>query len=199
MEEQTVEVDEARASQIKEYLMLLDLITDIGLVYLPRKGEIGQKTVFSQPGMRYAMAEALIKSLLTDARFGEMDIADRSRVLERVLGTARGLIMEEIVLLETRNSCPDATVCKVQFATGEFDMVVHDEKNLTCRIYEIKHSAEAVPEHYRHLVDAENCALAERFFGKIAGKYVIYRGSPVTDGEIRYLNVEEYLRNLRNL
>ena len=193
-EEQTVELDDARAYQIKEYLALLDLIMDIDLVHLPRTDEIGQMTVFSQPGMRYALAEALVSSLLLDKRFGDMDVSDRKRVTDRVLDTVKGIIMEEIVLLETKTALPQMTVCKVQFAVGEFDMVVHDTENLTCKIYEIKHSKEVVPEQYRHLTDEQNCALTERSFGKIIGKFVIYRGETTESEGIHYLNVEEYLK-----
>ena len=195
-EKQTVGIDEARAYQIKEYLSLLDLVTDIDVVQLPRIGEIGQKTVFCQPGMRFALAEALVRSLLADRKFGDMAITDRSRVLDRVLDTVRGFIMEEIVLLETKTALPDKKVYTVQFAVGEFDMVVHDEKDLTCRIYEIKHSRETAPEQYRHLTDAQNCLLTERAFGKITGKYVIYRGETTEKDGIRYLNAEEYLKAL---
>ncbi len=195
-DEQTVEIDEARAYQIKEYLSLLDLVTDVELVHLPRVGEIEQKAVFSQPGMRYALAEALVSSLLKDQKFGDMDIADRSRVLDRILDTVKGFIMEEIVLLETKTALPSKKVYKVQFAVGEFDMVVHDEEDLTCRIYEIKHSSEIVPEQYRHLSDEQNIALTERAFGKITEKYVIYRGETTDTDGIHYLNVEEYLKTL---
>ena len=195
-EEQTVEIDEARAYQIKEYLSLLDLMTDIDLVHLPRVGEIEQKTVFSQPGMRYALAEALVNSLLLDQKFGDTDITDRSRILDRILDTVKGFIMEEIVLLETKTAFPAKKVYKVQFAVGEFDMVVQDDKELTCQLYEIKHSKETVPEQYRYLSDEQNCALTERAFGKITGKHVIYRGETIEMDGIHYLNVEEYLKTI---
>ena len=195
-DEQTVEIDEARAYQIKEYLTLLDLVTDVDLVHLPRIGEIERKTVFSQPGMRYALAEALVSSLLRDQKFGNMDVSDRSRVLDRILDTVKGFIMEEIVLLETKIALPSKKVFKVQFAVGEFDMVVHDETDLTCRIYEIKHSNKIVPEQYRHLTDEQIIALTERAFGKIIEKYVIYRGETTDTDGIHYLNVEEYLKTL---
>ena len=68
-------------------------------------------------------------------------------------------------MLETKISLPQKTVCKVQFAVGEFDMVVHDKESLTCKIYEIKHGKEIAPEQYRHLVDEQNCALTERSYG----------------------------------
>ena len=175
---------------------MLDLVTDIDFVHLPRTDEAEHKTVLSQPGMRYALAEALVNSLLMDKKFGNMDISHRSRVLDRLLDTVRGVIMEEIVLLETKIALPKQTVCKVQFAIGEFDMVVHDKDSLTCKIYEIKHSREIVPEQYRHLADEQNCALTEHSFGKITNKYVIYRGDSTIVGDIQYLNVEEYLKTL---
>ncbi len=48
--------------------------------------------------------------------------------------------MEDIVLLETKITKRDKEVFKLQFAVGEFDMVVFDPSNLSCEIYEIKHS-----------------------------------------------------------
>ncbi len=195
-DEQTVEIDDAHAFQIKEYLSLLDLITEIGVIHLPRVGEIEKKTIFSQPGMRYALAESLLSSLLLDKKFGDLDAADRRRVLDRLLDTVKGFIMEEIVLQETKIALRNMKVYKVQFAVGEFDMVVHDEENLTCKIYEIKHSKEIVPEQYRHLIDEEYCSLTEHYFGRITGKYVLYRGVSSESENIHYLNVEEYLKML---
>ena len=89
-------------------------------------------------------------------------------------------------------SLPQKTVCKVQFAVGEFDIVVHDKESLTRKIYEIKHSKEIAPEQYRHLVDEQNCSLTERSFGKI----VIYRGETMEVGNVHYINVEEYLKTI---
>ena len=195
-DEQTVDIDDARAFQIREYLELLDLVAEIDLVHLPRVGEIERKTVLSQPGMRYALAEALVQALLLDEKFGGMDISDRSRVLERILDTVKGFIMEEIVLLETKTALPDRKVYKVEFAVGELDMVVHDPRTLSCRIYEIKHSLKAASDQYRHLVDERNCALVEHAFGRIEGKSVIYRGETNVYEGIQYLNVEAYLKQL---
>jgi predicted AAA+ superfamily ATPase len=195
-EEQTVEIDEAHASQIKEYLSLLDLVTEINLVYLPEQGGRTAKPVFSQPGMRYALAEALVTSLMLDGKFNYLDASDRRIILDRILNTVRGFIMEEIVLLETKTALPDKEVYHVQFAVGEFDMLVYDPATLTCNIYEIKHSKEQVPDQYRHLIDAGKCKEAEHRFGKILGKYVIYRGITTDSEDIHYQNVEEYLKNL---
>ena len=105
-------------------------------------------------------------------------------------------MMEEIILLETKMAYPDKQVFKLQFAIGEFDMVVVDPVSITTEIYEIKHSAEMVPEQYKNLVDEEKCRATEFRFGTITKKAVIYRGEDAVDGDIRYLNVENYLRSL---
>ena len=50
---------------------------------------------------------------------------------------------------------------------------------------------------YKHLIDDKKCAMVEKSFGKITGKYVLYRGSDgVTTAGTEYLNVSEYLKGL---
>ena len=195
-EEQTLEIDETCAAQIKEYLALLDLIMEIKRIHLPIGASDDSKTVFVQPGIRYAIAEALVDSLLEDQRFSSLSAEERNRVLERVLDTIRGYMMEDIVLLETKLAKPHMEVFQLQFAVGEFDMVVLDPKNLACSIYEIKHSKQVIPQQYAHLKNKIFCEMVEHRFGKITGKYVIYRGEPTASEGIQYLNVEEYLKAL---
>ena len=60
----------------------------------------------------------------------------------------------------------------------------------------MKHSKEIVPAQYRFLVDPEKCAMTEHRFGKITGRYVIYRGEDAESENVRYLNVEKYLCSL---
>ncbi len=194
--EQSVEIDDTHAHQIREYLILLDLVMEIDLRFLPDTGQQGTITIISQPGIRYAQADALVKSLLLDKNFNRLSIMERSQILDRILSEIKGRMMEDIVLLETRLACPDREVFSLQFAVGEFDMVVHDPATLSCQIFEIKYSKEMVPHQYRHLINKEKCAETERRFGPITGKYVIYRGAPAESEGIRYLNVEDYLKSL---
>ena len=78
-------------------------------------------------------------------------------------------------------------------------MVVFDPITSSCEIYEIKHSMEVVPQQYRHLIDEKKCADTEHRFGRIAGKYVLYRGVDFeAENGILYRNVEEYLKQLQN-
>ena len=195
-EEQKVEIDETHAAQIKEYLAVLDLLMEVDLQYLPHVNRHDRITVITQPGLRYAQATALVNSMLLDEQFSALSAVERSRILERILSEIKGRMMEDIVLLETKLANPDKDVFQLQFAVGEFDMVVADPKTLTCEIFEIKYNKEVVSAQYRHLTDEEKCAQTEHRYGKITDRTVIYRGETTELEDVRYVNVEEYLMQL---
>lgn len=194
--ELSVGIGEAHRAEIKEYLDLLDLTCDIDVVNMSNLNARMSRTVLSQPGLRYAQASALIQSLLLDETFRNVPIAERMSIEKRILDEIRGRMMEEIVLLETKMARPEKQVFQLQFAVGEFDMVVFDPKNACCEIYEIKHSDQVAKEQCRHLLDAKKCADTEFRYGKILSKSIIYRGPAGALGNINYLNVEEYLKGL---
>lgn len=194
--EQTIELDDIHVAEIKEYLDLLDLTREIDVLHLPDVSTKSSRTVIAQPGLRYAQADELIRSLLLDETFSALSLAERTVVQERILTKIKGRMLEDIVLLETKLTNLKKQVFVLQFPIGEFDMVVFDPEAGSCQIFEIKHSEEAVSQQYRHLVNEEKCAQTEHRYGSITGKFVLYRGkSRVVDG-IPYQNVEEYLRNL---
>ena len=195
-EEQSIDIEDSHMIQIKEYLALLDLIMEIDLESLPEVNQKSKVTVITQPGMRYAQANAIVENLLLDAKFQELSIQERQRILERLLNEIRGRMMEDIILLETKIAKLDKKVFKLQFTVGEFDMVVFDPKTLTCQIYEVKYSTEQVPEQYRHITNEEKCAMTSHRYGEITGRYVIYRGDSAEVEGVQYLNVEEYLKAL---
>ena len=195
-EEQHIQVEESHMIQIKEYLTLLDLIMEIDLEFLPDVSKRNTITVLTQPGLRYAQATAIIDNVLLDEKFQELTLRERKRIVDRLMSEISGRMMEEIVLLETKLAHPDKHVFKLQFATGEFDMVISDSETLSCEIFEVKYSREAVKEQYVHLKDKEKCSMTERRYGEIAGRYVIYRGSSTSIDGIKYVNVEEYLKSL---
>ncbi len=195
-EEQSIDIEDTHMVQIKEYLELLDLIMEIDSESLPEVNQKSKVTVITQPGMRYAQANAIVENLLLDAKFQELSIQERQRILERLLNEIRGRMMEDIILLETKIAKPDKKVFKLQFTVGEFDMVVFDQKTLTCQIYEVKYSKEQVPEQYRHITNEEKCAMTSHRYGDITGRYVIYRGDSAEVEGVQYMNVEEYLKSL---
>lgn len=194
--EQTININEVHRAEIKEYLDLLDLTCDIDVVNMTSLNEHKKRTVLSQPGLRYAQASALIESLLLDETFKNIPITERMAIESRILDEIRGRMMEEIVLLETKIERPEMQVFQLQFAVGEFDMVVFDAKRACCEIYEIKHSDKVADEQRRHLLNPKKCAETEFRYGKILSKNVIYRGADVSVQGVRYLNVEKYLEKL---
>lgn len=203
-EEQKVEIQDAHRYEIKEYLDLLDLTVEIESRWMSDYNRRESRTAFSQPGMRYSQAEALIKSLMQDDMFRGLSFEERKRVTERIIDEIKGRMMEDIVLLETKLSKKNCEVFRLQFAIGEFDMVVFNPDEGTCEIYEIKHSKEVVPQQCKHLLDEQKCKDTEFRYGTITGKYVIYRGITTslvqagveTQEDVTYLNVEEYLKKL---
>lgn len=203
-EEQKVEIQDSHRYEIKEYLDLLDLTVEIESRWMSDYNRRESRTAFSQPGMRYSQAEALIKSLMQDDMFRGLSFEERKRVTERIIDEIKGRMMEDIVLLETKLSKKNCEVFRLQFAIGEFDMVVFNPDEGTCEIYEIKHSKEVVPQQCKHLLDEQKCKDTEFRYGTITGKYVIYRGATTSlvkagveiQEDVAYLNVEEYLKAL---
>ncbi len=194
--EQTVKLDDVHAAEIKEYLDLLDLTREIDVLHLPDVGTKSSRTAIAQPGLRYAQADALIRSLMLDETFSALSLAERTAVQQRILTDIKGRMLKDIVLLETKLATPKKQVFVLQFPVGEFDMVVFDPNAGSCRIFEIKHSEEAAPQQYRHLIDAEKCAQTEHRYGPITGRFVLYRGKDQVVEGIQYQNVEEYLKTL---
>ena len=196
--EQTVKLDRTHVREIREYLELLDLTQEIDVLHLPDVNEKGSRIVIAQPGLRYAQAGALIHSLLLDETFSALSLAERNAVQERVLNEIKGRMMEDIVLLETKLANPKKQVFVLQFPVGEFDMVVFDPGAGCCQIYEIKHSAEAVPQQIRHLIDEKKCEQTKHRYGPITGKYVLYRGKEQVVQDVQYRNVETYLKEIKD-
>ena len=71
---------------------MLDLIMEIDLESLPEVSKIGKLTVITQPGLRYAQAEAFIRQLLLDEQFQSISAVDRVWIAERILEEIRGRI-----------------------------------------------------------------------------------------------------------
>ena len=194
--EQTVQLNTEHIREIREYLELLDLIQDIDVAISGSTGNVRKRTVFTQPGLRYAQAEALITSLMQDETFLDLGIRERMRITERILDEIRGRMMEDIILLETKSAFPRKHVLSLQFAAGEYDMVVFDPQSISCRLYEIKHSKEIAPQQYRHLTDTDKLRETEKQYGDIEGCFVIYNGAGTIQDNIQYLNAEHYLLTL---
>ena len=195
--ETTVPITQEHIDKVKKYLLMLDLIVNCPERY--ESGKQAEHIVFSQPGMRYAIAKALVYSLMQDAYFASIPEADKAYITGKILDDVKGRMLEDIVLLEVCKAAPSTMEAfKFKFdAGGEFDMVIYDKTSQNCRIYEIKHSAKVNEKQTIHLRDAEKCQIVEKRFGPISGKFVLYRGKDTFAEGVQYLNVENFLCGLK--
>ena len=197
-EEQSIGITNAHVEEIKEYLKALDLIVDVPNETIIPSAEPLENIIFTQPGMRYCQAQALVHSLAKDELFASLSEQEKTLVSERILEEVRGRMMEEIVLLETFKSAKKhKRVFKLTFSVGEYDMAIYDSKENTCECYEIKHSDQIVPVQTKYLVDEEKLNQTSKRFGNISKRCVLYRGEDtILESGVEYRNVEEYLKSL---
>ena len=197
--EQTVTVTETHVAEIKEYLKALELIMDCPIETTQPGSEPVEHILFTQPGMRYCQAQALVHSLMKDEMFLTLSEREKGLISGRILEEVRGRMLEDIVLLETSKALDSRRykVCKLQFASGEFDMLVYDCLEDCCAAFEIKHSSQMIPEQARHLLDEEKCMLTQRRFGKLVERCVLYLGENLDAANgIVYRNAENFLETL---
>jgi len=204
-ERQKVEVTPAHLAEIRYYLKVLDLLTECEIRSSVPTIPTEIRVLFTQPGMRFAQAQALIHSLNKDGLFLSQSDTERFRICRRIEQDVMGRMLEDIVLCETIRAIPykrdkygQLQVFKLTFERGEFDMVIFDPENLSCRLFEVKHTSERDDGQIRHLTDPEKLAWAERNYGKILSRTVLYRGDPYDHPTgVAYRNVGDYLKNLQ--
>ena len=187
------------AEQIREYLAALDLIVPCPVEYMGKTRSSSERILFAQPGMRFCQAQALVFALMADKALARASALERKIVRDAILDEVRGRMLEDIVLLETIKAKASETtsVFKLQFAAGEFDMVIADGESLTCELFEVKHSTERDDHQLRHLVDREKLAATEHRYGEITSRTVLYRGRDFRHPSgVTYRNVEKYLMSL---
>ena len=200
---QTIGITDSHVEEIKQYLKRLDLIDDLDIETLTGSEGKLNYTIFTQPGMRFCQAQALVYSLMKDEQIKNLQEREINLITEKIIEGVLGHMLEDIVIYETKRVLmPNRhenkkQVFQIRFEAGEFDMVIYDNQTNTCEIYEIKHSLEAVPFQYRHLINEDKIALTEKRFGKITKKCVLYRGETMqSENDVLYKNVEEYLNEL---
>lgn len=200
---QTIGITDSHVEEIKQYLKRLDLIDDLDIETLTGSEGKLSYTIFTQPGMRFCQAQALVYSLMKDEQIKNLQEREINLITEKIIEGVLGHMLEDIVIYETKRVLmPNRhenkkQVFQIRFEAGEFDMVIYDNQTNTCEIYEIKHSLEAVPFQYRHLINEDKIELTEKRFGKITKKCVLYRGETMqSENDVMYKNVEEYLNEL---
>lgn len=195
---QTVQVTDEHVEEIKEYLKAMDLLDECDLRAIGRKLKFSDNNIFTQPGMRFCQAKALVHSILKDEKFAQLSELVKTFITERLLTTVMGHMLEDIVLLDTRRRYRNRKeIFKLYFAAGEFDMVIYDKNKAEVECFEIKHSDEIIEEQAKHLLNEDNIVSTERIYGKVIRRCVLYKGgSGIASNGIEYKNVEEFLKEI---
>ena len=196
---QIVQITDDHVEEIKENLEALDLLDECDLRAIGKKLKFSENKIFTQPGMRFCQAKALVHSILKDEKFDQLSEPVKTFITERLLATVMGHMLEDIVLLDTkRRYGKSKEVFKLYFAAGEFDMVIYDKKKAEIECFEIKHSDEIVEEQAKHLLNEDNIANTEKIYGKVTRRCVLYKGgSGIASNGIEYKNVEEFLNEMK--
>ena len=190
-------ITEKTGKIIRDCLDELDLTFNIEVRALPyeRKGE---RTVISQPGMRYAQAKNLVKRTLRRKTFSHLSTEEKTSLTDRIMARIGERIEEDVVLLETKLAYPkrQKNTVILHYSENGYNMVVYDKKDISCDVYRICRSNTVESSLHSSLTDERLSKETEHLYGPIMSRNVIYRGESVTADGIRYINVEEYLRAL---
>ena len=91
-------------------------------------------------------------------------------------------------------------VFKQMFESGDFDMVVHDIKNDTCVVYEIKHSDQCVCNQAQLPMNENMINVTALRSGTLTGRFILYLGDDLdADEGVAYRNAEQFLNDLSNI
>ena len=77
-------VSSVHAAQLRSYLKVLDLLEECR-IEKPNWGGTSSYDIFTQPGMRYSQAKALVEAVLLDDKFGSLPKAAREYAIAQTL------------------------------------------------------------------------------------------------------------------
>lgn len=194
-QDDAVKLKDKQIEAIKACLFYLDVVEELPTKYSMEKLRDSDNVLFVQPGMRCSYAKELISLLKEDKILEELSEADRNHICDTILIEIKERMLEEMVLVETKKRLQAKfEVFKYKFAGGEFDMVIMDKENYTCRVFEIEHSKYVSEDQMKYLDNKEECQKLEARFGKITGKYVLYLGDTTRlENGVSYINVYDYI------
>lgn len=154
--------------------------------------------IFTQPGLRWAQVDALLKGIkkqMLGRNIFQKDLIDI--LFSAIRNNAMGNLMEEIIISETARSMNyQIPVFKYMPLDGDIDMVIL--KNDAIQLYEIKHTTipkTGIKGAKRHINNNDTTKLLEEYFNReIDFRGVLYCGK--TGEKHGFYNAEEYLLNL---
>ena len=84
-EEQSIGITDTHIQEIKEYLSALELIVNCPIETADPGARSVEHILFTQPGMRYCQAQALVHSLMKDETFSVSSEFEKTQTAGRIL------------------------------------------------------------------------------------------------------------------
>ena len=100
---QKIGVTETHVTEIKQYLKRLDLIDDLDIETLTGSERWLTYTIFTQPGMRFCQAQALVYSLMKDEQIRNLQEREINLITEKIIEGVLGHMLEDIVIYKVMN------------------------------------------------------------------------------------------------
>jgi len=200
----------ADLDELKTYLLSIEILMRIPYKESFNRGIIGNDIeIITQPGMMYSQTERLLDILSDNATWIEKCSIDSIyEFTSRAKNFTLGILLEDLILIEAykqfqkfdnkRYYVSNLSV-DVPFDNnviyGEADLIIFDKEKNEVVLFEIKHSNQIVYQYQtKHLTSEAFLSYVEENFGKVTGRYVVYKGATDNSNDIPYLNVEEYLK-----
>lgn len=195
-------ITESHIAQLLHYLFEMNVLGWYHrTTYYEHSGYKDEKLpLVIQPGLRFRQCEYFVEQILNSTELKRLTLSspEIAKLRDAMLNTIMGRILEEVVLFEVMHSCPeDHAVFQYRDEKnhGEIDLVIYNNKEYLCSLYEIKFSDHQVRGQAKHLTDQ---ALIDQFcqhYGDIQERTVLYRG-PDRDGEdgVVWRNVGSFLK-----
>lgn len=183
--------------RIIEYLIALDVLFKV-----PDNPFGKNEYIFTQVGIRYWQADALIEALMMSDEFTKnYNDAEKYDITKKIREDVCGGILEDIVFYQLYASLkdrPEIKVAKYRNVQGqEVDVLIENLDAKTSVAIEVKLSDQKHANQFRHLANEEFCREIEKKTGtRISNKVVVYRGETAPSGipGICYINVEQLLK-----
>ena len=191
-----LQIDDIYQKHIIKYLMMLDVVSEIDIIDYSNINIKNKEITFNQPFIRYSQIHTTVNNLMLDENFNKLDLLERKIIYQKMISYIKSCMMNDIVLSEIKRSNLDNQIFKLKYLDDEF-YIISNMIDGTCELFKIRYS-EYIDNEYAHkLNDLSTKYYIGNRFGTITNRYVIYRGEDTTIDNIKYLNVENYLKSLK--
>ena len=180
---------------LKEYshfLSLAGFTVDVPVYDLHTSSNSGSRTLFVQPGLCYSLVQLTLTSFFNDKMFNPLSGAEKNYIIGRVLTCIKEQLFSDVVLLHSIRSFPEHNVAEASFDLGSYDVVVFDRSVSECNLTQASLSSSPA-EKTVFLQSDEFLSQAERMFGTVACKSVVYPGEDKYIDSIQYINADCFL------